>query len=355
MKRLRKIAPWTLALVALLVAIRAALPIAVQRYVNRTLDRIPEYDGRIGDVDLHLWRGAYEIEDVSLVKTTGQVPVPLFASPKVDLSVEWGQLWKGRFVGEVALDRPEINFAAAPTPDGQQGAVDSSWIDRVTELFPLKLDKVRVHGGRIRYHDFYSDPKVHLELADVEAVATNLTNRPTPDLALPAGVEATGRLEGGGVLKLQANLAPLADEPTFTLDSSFEGVPLPALNDLLKAYANVDAEKGTFSAYIEVAARDGAFEGYVKPLLKDVEFAKWRENESLGRRLWENIVQLAAKVLENPEAERVATRIPLRGRFDKPQPDLWATVGGLLRNAFIEALRPGIEGSIGPLPKKGKG
>ena len=41
--------------------------------------------------------------------------------------------------------------------------------------------------------------------------------------------------------------------------------------------------------------------------------------------MWEGIVQLAAKVLENRDKENVATRIPLHGRFDNPEPDLWAT------------------------------
>jgi Domain of Unknown Function (DUF748) len=343
-----------LGITAILVVVRALLPLALQRYVNRTLDAIPGYSGHIGDVDLNLWRGAYEIEDVALVKTTGRVPVPLFSSPKVDLSVEWGQLWKGRLVGEIDLDEPEINFVSAPTPEGQQGLVDASWIDHVKDLFPLKLNRVRVHRGTVHYRDFHSSPKVDLELNDVEGVATNLTNRPTPDVELPAAVHVTALPPGGGSFLLDGKLAPLADDPTFSIDTTVERVALPALNDFLKAYANIDAEGGTFSAYAELAAKEGSFQGYVKPLLKDIQVAKSRKDEGLERKLWESIVQLAAKVLENPEKERVATRIPLGGRFDQPQPDLWATIGGLLRNAFIQALMPGIDGSIGAPNESGQ-
>jgi hypothetical protein len=139
----------------------------------------------------------------------------------------------------------------------------------------------------------------------------------------------------------------LAEEPTFSIDATLEGVALPALNDFLKAYGNVDAEGGTFSAYAEIAAQKGAFDGYVKPLFKDIRVTQWRKDEGLTRRVWEGLVQFAAKILENSEKKQVATRIPLKGRFDKPQPDLWATIGGLLRNAFIQALTPGIEDSVG--------
>src|SRR5687768_17193010 len=58
---------------------RAMLPWAVRNYVNRTLDRNPLYAGTVGEVQLHLWRGAYSIQDVRVSKTTGNVPVPFFA------------------------------------------------------------------------------------------------------------------------------------------------------------------------------------------------------------------------------------------------------------------------------------
>ena len=64
-------------IMVVLVAARIYLPFGLQRYVNHKLDEIPEYDGRVGDIDVHLWRGAYEIEDVQLVKTTGKIDVPV--------------------------------------------------------------------------------------------------------------------------------------------------------------------------------------------------------------------------------------------------------------------------------------
>ena len=75
------------------------MPWAVRDYVNRTLDRNPLYAGNIGPVQIHLWRGAYTIHEIRIVKTSGKVSVPFFAAPAVDLSVEWGALWHGAVVG----------------------------------------------------------------------------------------------------------------------------------------------------------------------------------------------------------------------------------------------------------------
>src|SRR5437667_11295746 len=90
----------------LVVIIRALLPFWVRDYVNRKLSEIPEYRGHVSDVTLHLWRGAYQIHYVDIVKTTGHVPVPFFSAPLVDLSLQWRALLDGTVVGQLDIFRP---------------------------------------------------------------------------------------------------------------------------------------------------------------------------------------------------------------------------------------------------------
>src|ERR1041385_3560110 len=91
--------PWRSILVALVVIAllagvgRALMPWVVRDYVNRTLDRNPLYAGEIGKVRIHLWRGAYSINDLQISKTSGNVPVPLFAGKRVDFAIQWNALW----------------------------------------------------------------------------------------------------------------------------------------------------------------------------------------------------------------------------------------------------------------------
>ncbi len=42
----------------------------------------------------------------------------------------------------------------------------------------------------------------------------------------------------------------------------------------------------------------------------------------------------------------MATTIPLSGDLHDPDADIWAAIGGLLKNAFIRALAPGREHSV---------
>ena len=85
-------------------AARLAMPWAVRQYVNRTIDRNPLYDGRIGDVTIHLWRGGYSIEDVRLDKTTGTVPVPFFAAKRVDHTVAADKAVNGQALRAADID-----------------------------------------------------------------------------------------------------------------------------------------------------------------------------------------------------------------------------------------------------------
>src|SRR5690242_20333361 len=108
---------FVLVLVLLALTARAFLPLVIRAYVNRTLDRNLLYEGRIGPVEVHLWRGAYSLRDVQISKRTGNVPVPLFSAKRVDFSVQWNALVHGRVVGRFLIQQPELNFVAGETED----------------------------------------------------------------------------------------------------------------------------------------------------------------------------------------------------------------------------------------------
>lgn len=59
-------AGYTLIVIAVvLVLVRLALPYGLLWYVNRTLDKLPDYHGHVADSDLSLWRGAYQIDGMA--------------------------------------------------------------------------------------------------------------------------------------------------------------------------------------------------------------------------------------------------------------------------------------------------
>src|SRR5438094_4095589 len=136
---------WVLiVVVAVMVVVHLYLAIWVRDYVNRKLSEIPGYRTHVAAVTLHLWRGAYQIHNIEIVKTSGAVPVPFYSAPLVDLSVEWKALWDRAFVGEIDMYRAKLNLVNGPTKAQRQAAVDEPWAQKIKQLFPIKLNRFAV-------------------------------------------------------------------------------------------------------------------------------------------------------------------------------------------------------------------
>ncbi len=333
------------AILVVLIAARIYLPYGLQRYVNHKLDEIPDYDGRVGDIDVHLFRGAYQIEGVQLVKTSGKVEVPFFAADVVDLSVQWGALLDGEFVGQISLNSAKLNFVDGPTEEQKQKSISDAWLPTVDALFPLRFNKFDISDGEIHYRDYHSDPPVDVFIDSVFVAATNLTNSKDVSDTLFAAVEGRGYAMKHAPVELKMELNPMADEKTFDLNVSLRKLKLKEINNIIRAKANFDFEGGTMDLDTELAAANGRVEGYIKPIFRNVEIVDWDENKKNPlKAVWEAVVSAVGELLTNED--QIATTVPIAGRTDQPGTDIFSTIGGLLQNAFLEALRPGIEGTV---------
>lgn len=337
-------------LVVLLVAARLALPHFVLKYVNNKLDELPQYDGHVTDVDIHLFRGAYTIKDVDIVKTTADAPPePFVKAESIDLSVDWSELFHGSIVGEIYFERAKLNFIKAKTEEGSQTSIDKSWTKVVEDLFPFRINRFVIRESEITYKEPESKPPIDLMITNLLAVATNLTNSREIVTKLPATLKARGQTLGGGELALAVKFNPLEAEPTFDLNLALTNMDITALNPFLEAYAKVNVKRGTFDVIMEMYGDDGRFEGYVKPLMKDLDILDLDKDAKNPIKLaWQAIVAGVVKIFKNHPKDQLATKIPVSGTFDQKGIDLWTTVGNVLRNAFVHAFSPTFDQTVGP-------
>jgi hypothetical protein len=321
-----------------LVIVRALLPFWVRDYVNRKLSEMPEYRGHVADVTLHLWRGAYQIHKVDIVKTTGRVPVPFFSAPLVDLSVQWKALFDGVVVGQLDIFRPEMNIVNGASRESSQIGIDKPWTEKVKQLFPLKFNRFGVHNGEIHYRDFHKNPKVDITLDQVQMVATNLTNSKKLSKSMVAEIQMEGRPLRVGDLRSQIALDPYAAKPTFTYRGEARDIPLVKLNDFAKAYAGITFETGTLRIAAEMTSRDGHFTGYVEPVFDHMSiFNPAHDADNPIDFVWQGIVGGLTRIIRNHPKDRFGTRAPLSGSFDDPKAAAMTTILNVFRNAFIQA------------------
>jgi hypothetical protein len=347
MRRRNKILLTLAILAVLLVAARVALPYVVKDFVNRGLMALESYDGHVQDVDLALWRGAYRLDGVRIVKTGSKQPEAFFDGERIELSIEWKSLLKGRIVSECELWRPRINLVRADTEAQSQLGVGVNWADQLEKLSPFRFNTIRMHDGTATFRAPGIATKDALTATRINGEITNMTNVVESGKPTFAGFQGTAVVLGTGSAAIGGSANPLAATPTFDLNLTVKGVELPKVNPWLREYIKADAESGDFELYTELAAADGKFRGYAKPIMRNVNIYSSEEPEDNPfKRLWEGLVDFAAEILEDQDTEQVAARIPFSGTIKNPKAGILETIVSVMRNAFVSAFARSLEGSV---------
>lgn len=339
---------WTLGIIVMvLIILRAALPSIVKDEVNKRLQALESYDGHVLDVDLALWRGAYRVDGIEIVKTGSRQPTPFFSADHIDFSIEWRSLSRGSLVAESVFDRPVLNLVRAESEQQSQTGKEVNWADELKRAFPFRFNTARVIDGTVTFRAPGISTRDALKATRLNGAILNMTNAVDSGQATFATFEATALVLETGTAKLYGSANPLAKTPTFDLNLTVKDVRLPEVNPWLREYIKADAEGGEFELYTELAAADGKFKGYAKPIMRDVNmYSSDEEEDNPLRRLWEGLVDFAAEIVEDEGSDQIAARIPFSGTIEDPEAGLLETVVSVLRNAFVSAFARSLEGSI---------
>jgi len=333
-----------LVVLVILVAIRIALPYVVLKFLNTRLANLSGYYGQVTDVDLSIYRGAYVVDSIYInkVDSATQAQTLIFDCPKIDISIEWSALFKGRIVSEFDFSSPTLMFTEDAAEPGEMEKDTNDFRKMLKTFSPFKVNRFEVFDGTIGYVDKTVTPVVDVQLERAHILARNLSN--VVDTALlPANVKATADVYEGS-LDFNMAIDALASDPTYDLDLEIQDANLVRLNDFFKAYAKVDINKGTFGMYLEIAAKDRKYIGYVKPFISDIDVKGPEDSgDNFFRKLWEGFVEAVSKILENPESDQVATKVPILGEYDEQTVGVWYAVFAVLRNGFIQAIYPALD------------
>lgn len=350
-----------LGILVFLILLRIALPYIVLYFANDRLSKMDGYYGHIVDIDISLLQGQYSIDSIYINKvdsiTTKQYP--FFSAHTIDLSVQWSAIFDGAIVGEIEAFSPSIRFTKDKVDPNVVKEDDKEFSDLIDDFMPLRVNRFEITDGTIQYVDQATKPVVDIKMLNTYILATNLSNVEDSTNLLPSTIIAHSTMyEGRSNFNMKINM--LKEKPTFDLNFELKGVQLKQMNKFLQAYANVDVNRGTFSFFTEIAAKDGKFAGYVKPLIKDLDVVgREDKDDSFLHKIYEGIVGTVADIFTNQPKEQFATKVPIRGNFDKTDVDLWFAIGEILRNAFLSALMPAIDKEVSiktvDKPKEEKG
>ena len=345
--RLFRLSCWlVLVFVVAAVSVRPFLPRLVKWEVNRVLDKSKLYRGKIDDVDLHLWRGAYVIRGIRLVKTTGDVPVPLFSCKAMDLSVEWPALLKRKVVGRVRFQEPEVNFVDSPDPATAEDGSGGPWLEILNGLFPFDINSVNVDNASVHFRTYQKQIPVDVYLSQLNASVENLTNVDQSITPLLTTVKADGTAMDQAKFEMRMKVNPFSYKPSFTVGLRLIGLDITKVNDLAVAYGGFDVKHGLFDLVVDITADEGNLSGYVKPLFRGMKIfdpVQDIQSDNVLRVFWQAIVGGTSAIVTNYNRDQLGTIIPVSGVLQGPEIDFLSTFANLLRNAFIRAFLPRLE------------
>jgi hypothetical protein len=206
----------------------------------------------------------------------------------------------------------------------------------------LRINRLEVTKSTFALVNRAASPEYRVDLTDADLTVENLSNQRIEGASV---ARLKGRFMGSGEARAVMTLRPRTGGYDMDLSARIENADMARMNNLVHSYGGFEVAAGQMSVFTELKVTNNVITGYVKPLFRDVKVGTpaGEEEPTLGRRLYQGAVGLAAKILKNRPRGEVATVVTITGRAEQPVYNMWEAVGRLLQNAFIKAILPGFD------------
>jgi hypothetical protein len=253
----------------------------------------------------------------------------------------------------IKLVQPKIRiFHAAPPPEEAgtdqekkappvqpNEAVDLN--ELLHKITPLDVDHIDILDGQVAFVDTGRQERPELWMHDLQLSVENLTNRVRLTEGRPILLTASATLARSGAASLLITADPFEKGLTFSGRAAIVGLQTAELYRFIKPATDLQAPEGTIDLFVEFDCRNGQLTGGVKPVLKNVKVSPAHKGFFSALKAW--VADVAVKLFSDrvPNRNAVATVIPIKGTLTGPDVQLWPSIFGVLRNAFVEGLTSG--------------
>ena len=243
---------YTLLGVAVLIALIGIASFLVDEPLRRITERqmnerLKGYTARIERLDFHPLGFGVTLYGTTLSQNAHPDP-PVFGVKRLDASVEWKALLRGRLVANFRLEEPKVYVdpthlreeAKDDTPVGDHG-----WQDAIQAIYPLKINQFVIVDGEAVYVD--DGPFKPLRISDIDAKIGNIRNVHSQDREYPSDITVTAVIFETGGLRIDGH-ADFLKEPYLGVkgDVALKDVPLDYFRPVTNRY-NLRVAGGTLS------------------------------------------------------------------------------------------------------------
>ena len=212
--------------------------------------------------------------------------------------------------------------------------------DALERALPARVNRIEVRDGEILYRDLTAPRDPQIWVHELEIAVENIATREERAGGRPVTVSGSAKLGRSGDITLFVSANPFAKKLEFAGKCSVEGWKAAELFDLIEPKTDLQTPEGTIDVFTEFKSAGGIITGGVKPVLKNVKIRPTEDD--FGNKLKAWVADKGLRLFSDrvPDRNAVATVVPIKGRLDDPDIQLWPAVIGVIRNAFVGGYRP---------------
>jgi len=211
----------------------------MRRWAEHAMNsKLKGYTVHIARVRPHLWRMAFDLDDLVLIQNTHPDP-PVADFGSLQFSLVLAELLRLKVAGDLTIVRPALHLNLTQIEEeanNHVGLKEQGWQSAVESVYPIKLDRVSVQDGSLLYLAKGTASKP-IQLTKVYMVAKNVRNIAAAKSTYPSPVTLEGVLFDTGKVWFQG-AADFLREPYAAAQGEvrLEQVPLDRLSPLAQGY-----------------------------------------------------------------------------------------------------------------------
>jgi hypothetical protein len=347
---LRRLVVVAAILVGLAVMIRLVVDPIASHYTRKGMNDAEGVGGDFLRVHVTLLPPGYEIRRLKVWQEPGgSRREPLLYVETARVGLDWRALFHAHLAASLTLEQPKLTVVrkAGEKPEREKPAAGLPDVRPALEkALPARVDRIDVVDGEVVLRDLTVDTHPEIWLHHIDATVKNLATRRELAKGRQATAAMHGRLGKSGAVALDLAADPFAAPLKFDGEFTLRSWKLAELYDIEQAKADLQTPEGTIDVYAKFKGRDGTISGGVKPILKNVKVRPTTEHFGDRVKAWVADKGLRLFSHHGAEGRETATVIPIQGRLDDPDIQIWPTILGVVRNAFVE----GVTGGFAYLP-----
>ena len=155
-------------------------------------DRLEGYEVRLPKLHFRLFSLSMALDGL-VVRQKAHPDPPVLRIERLTTSVHWRALLSGHLVGDVLLERPQVDLNLVQLRQEVKDGVpvnERGWQEALQEVTPLKIDLFRVEDGTVTYVD--ADPAHPIRMTALRIVANDIRNVQSKPQVYPSPIHAEG-------------------------------------------------------------------------------------------------------------------------------------------------------------------